>query len=206
MQYYIIFPFLFLFFTKNPKLRVPLTILAAVILYVVADKLFGNWAQPGRLDRLRRASLIIHKFLYFIVGMLLSQVLLKRLSPYYLLFMLVLSVRIIPPISFAVTLVITLFMFTHELKERVPSWLYNAIELSKKMFSGKVGKFGADISYSLYLLHMLYVACNITLLPSALGLGKMTTVIIALILLFAINFTLGYVLYRTLEKAVYTDW
>lgn len=199
MQFYIIFPFLFLFFTRNPKLRVPLTILAAVILYVVADKLFGNWAQPGRLVDFGAPSLIIHKFLYFIVGMLLSQVLLKRLSPYYLLFILVLSVRIIPPISFAVTLLITIFMFTHELKERVPSWLYNAIELSKKIFSGKVGKFGADISYSLYLLHMLLLPA-ILHYTIALGLGKTTTVLIALILFVTINFTLGYVLYRTLEK------
>lgn len=199
MQFYIIFPFLFLFFTRNPKLRVPLTIIASVLFYIAADKLFGNWAKPGKLVDFGAPSLIIHKFLYFIVGMLLSQVLLKRLSPYYLLFILVLSVRFIPPISFAVTLLITVYMFTHELKERVPAWLYNAIEQSKKLFSGKVGKFGADISYSLYLLHMLLLPA-ILHYTIALGLGKGTTVIIALIIFVAINFTLGYVLYRTLEK------
>lgn len=199
MQFYIIFPFLFLYFTRNPKLRVPLTILASVIFYVAADKLFGNWAQQGKLVDFGAPSLIIHKFLYFIIGMLLSQILLKRLSPYYLLFILVISFRFIPLISFMVTVVITVFMFTHELKERVPAWLYNTIEQFKKLFSGKVGKFGADVSYSLYLLHMLLLPA-ILHYTIALGFDKYTTVVIALTLFVVINFALGYVLYRTLEK------
>jgi peptidoglycan/LPS O-acetylase OafA/YrhL len=199
MQFYIIFPFLFLFFTRNPKYRITLTILAAVVLYVAADKLFGNWAQPGRLMDFGAPSLIIHKFLYFIIGMLLSQVLLKRVSPYYLLFILVVSFKFIPHISFLVTMLITIFMFNHELKEKVPGWLYNTIEWGKKAFSGKVGKFGADISYSLYLLHMLLLPA-ILHYTIALGLDKATTAIIALAIFVVLNFVLGYVLYRTLEK------
>jgi peptidoglycan/LPS O-acetylase OafA/YrhL len=199
MQFYIIFPFLFLFLSRNSKLRTTLAIVGALVLFVAAEKLFGNWAQPGKLITFAAPSLIVHKFLYFMIGMLLSQVLLKRTSPYYLMFILIISVRFVPPLSFLVTLLITVFMFNYELKSRVPGWLYNAIELGKKMFSGRVGKFGADISYSLYLLHMLSLPA-ILHFTIAMGLSKTATAIIALLIFVVFNFVVGHLLYKTVEK------
>jgi len=199
IQFYLIFPFLFLFIQRSDQLMTILFL--SVILYIVSFKLFGFWGNGGKIVAFGAPSLISYKLMYFLIGINLAAFKLGNLKIEVLLVNIALVCLVEKSVlSVLVSSVIVLLMTSNEIKPYVPSYLFRLMLKFKEFLSADWGKLGADLSYSFYLIHSPILSVGLYL-AMLLGLeNKVMTAAVGFFIFLTITLTLSWLLFIAVEK------
>lgn len=205
VQFYIIFPLLYLFFFYHKRsnfLRLPFIVLIAGALYILSYKLFGDASlvRRGRIVDLGLPTLVTYQLIYFVTGMIMAKVLINKSGYFHLFFCSFICICLkVDIFTIGILAAILAFMFSEELKESMPGWAYRILIFFKRILGGKAGTMGANLSYSLYLIHSFTLQI-ILFYATKLPVGKTSIVLVAFVAFLVINLLLSYVLYRWVEE------
>lgn len=199
VQFYLLFPWIFLLFNTTKKFF-HLTVIS-IILYVITHKLYGVWEAPGSLGTFGAPSLLSHKMIYFTFGIAMAKYKLDKssINP-VLLILLAISFITVTYISTVVCFILYVLMFTEKHKNIIPDFLYNILKKINCFLSLKVMDFGANISYSLYLIHTLLIPVAFFITISYFDLSKTEIVLWSFSLFLTLTILLSWLLYIYVEK------
>lgn len=147
MQFYFVFPFLFVLFRKVPWLL--LALLAAILAYF-SPRLFGNYLDPGIFSHFGQPSLLTYRLNAFFAGMVIAFWLKGRSmessfnlgkSPYLVLT----AVVCVMPMTKLVILAYVLFILL----------VIGKVPIFTRLFCFQPLRYLGEISYSIYLCHLL---------------------------------------------------
>lgn len=204
MQFYIIFPFLFTwFFTSRISERLLLLIVSSIIISALMPKLFGLYLSNGILAHFGQPSIILYKLPLFIIGILFACVGLKKIHPIYFLLGLCLVMIFQGKLTNLVVLSIAFFMFLDYLKDCMSDKIYLFLLMLRNVLSNRISTFGAEISYSLYLIHMLilpFVLKFIINTADSYGMSKNYIAVVSLVVFIGVTVMVSSILYWTIEK------
>jgi peptidoglycan/LPS O-acetylase OafA/YrhL len=145
MQFYFIFPLLLIVFKK--PLLLPLSIISSG-LCILSPKLFGSYLESGTIAHFGQPSLLFYRLNAFIAGMILAEVLrTDNLSTQDRLLLMLSAIVCVSPLNIYV--IASYFGFALIIMSRVPIVTY--------FFSTRFMKLLGNISYSIYLSHLLLV-------------------------------------------------
>jgi peptidoglycan/LPS O-acetylase OafA/YrhL len=204
MQFYLLFPFIYLLFFRNERVirtrMVPFT-LATILLALMCEKLLGNWHRPGLLLDFGAPSLLFYKLHYFLLGMLLAAFGAGRVKLFHLNVWMLVILPVLEPLTVLIILSIVLLLFSEQIKAYVPAFAAQAIERVKQALSGRTATLGADVSYSLYLIHMILMPGVIRfVIDHSSFSNKIINAVMAGVVFLALNIALSYVLFLAVEK------
>jgi peptidoglycan/LPS O-acetylase OafA/YrhL len=206
MQYYLLFPLLFmvLFSTKKSHKLLFIAIPISALLYTVSVDLLGIYGTPGELAHFVQPSVILYRLSIFLYGMVLAGVVLEKLNPHFLWLIII---CVFPYESTPTTILmglITFFMFLDRLKEQdmLQAKTYKVLVFIRGIFSGRIANFGANISYSLYLTHWIILPFVFSFVLSASGdrFNIYETIFLAFIVYIVTCFLISYLLYKWIEE------
>lgn len=207
MQFYLLFPFIYLLFFRNYRIiksrMVPFT-LATILLALACDKLFGTWNRTGLVLEFGAPSLLFYKLHYFLLGMLLAAFGEGRVKLFHLNVWMLVILPVLEPLTVLIILSIVLLMFSEQIKAYVPGFAGRMIESVKRALSGRAATLGADVSYSLYLIHMILMPGVIRLVITYSPFGKVVNAGVAFALFLMLNVLLSYGLFLYIEKPFIT--
>ncbi len=150
MQFYLIFPALLLLLGKGPWALLVLA-LSAAVLALFAPGLFGSYLTPGSLAHFGQPSLLAYRLNAFLAGMALAFWLRQRRlqAPSRLVNVVTVLAIVICLLPLSKPVILIYGVFAALTFDKIPplNWL-----LSRKPF-----KILGDISYSIYLAHLLVV-------------------------------------------------
>lgn len=202
VQFYWLFPFLFLFLFGNERrmnYRVTFLIVAAVVLERASLKLLGVWDE-GLLMTFQAPSLLVYKLNFFMLGIVMAGVALKKIGKPHLWICVLLTVSFQDFVTSMIIVAMTAMLFSRAGRGYFYPYLHRALSAIKALLSFRIAAFGADISYSLYLSHML-VFPTVVWHTRRLGLdGKTETLAVAFGAFLAVNFLLCYLVFVLVEK------
>ncbi len=198
VQFYILFPFIFLFCNTSKKLIS--LIFISVVLYILTLKLVGIWETPGFLGVFGAPSLLSHKMIYFCLGIVMAKYKLGQCRSYLVhLNLLAICFFTVTYISTIVCIVIYLFMFLDKHKQVYPSKLLNVPIKIKSSLSSGIMSFGANISYSFYMIHSMIIPLSFHLCqPFYKNKDQLTYTSFAVFLI--LTFLLSWITYIAIEK------
>lgn len=193
MQFYLIMPALLLMFG-----RIHIILLAALtaVLAFYAPSLFGNYLTPGSIAHFGQPSFIVYRLNAFMAGLVIAVWLrnrqLKKPSLMVNVYTVLASVICILPLSKPVILGYALFIIL----------VLNRSFILNQLFSLKPLRFLGNISYSVYLSHILIVIPIVYWLVNQhafLALDNTLRFVVAVGLTAPLVIFIGYVLFRTVE-------
>ncbi|SAS42958.1 acyltransferase family protein [Klebsiella pneumoniae] len=199
MQYYAIFPFIMLCIMRFGFIKTSISLmLACIILSMLAPEYFSEFTRP---------SMIAFKLPLFISGMLIYKAAAEKNLIY-------ISVALLAPLSaFAIgylisplRVIIELFiifamamlLFPH----KDDSLLKKTADSLKMLLSIKFSRFLGDVSYSVYLLHLMIVLPIIGMLiqyPTFISLHPMIRFLTAASISMPITYIFSIYLYKHIE-------
>lgn len=94
-------------------------------------------------------------------------------------------------------------MFLDELEMVLPPIVFKILSWFRGLISGKLAGYGADISYSVYLIHTLVISQVLTLviaLSKGFPMSKLAAVALSFALTLCVCAVLGYLIFRLIEK------
>jgi peptidoglycan/LPS O-acetylase OafA/YrhL len=194
MQFYFIFPLLLILVRKIPVLLIAV---AVAVLAFYAPKLWGNYLDPGILSHFGQPSFLPYRLNAFFAGMLAAFWLRQLASTettnrfYKILFPLAACICILP-LSKPVILGFLFFVAIS----------FKKIPVISPLLSLKPLRFLGEISYSIYLCHVLIVYPIVYILiqaPGFLELASIERFAISLLLTFPLVIFSSYILYRFVE-------
>jgi len=200
-QFYWLFPLLFLFLfgkEKNMSLRISIAIVAAVVLERASLKLLGVW-DGGLLMTFHAPSLLTYKLNFFILGIVMAAVALKTIGKAHLWIATVLIVSFQDFVTSLIVVALIALLFSPEGKPYLHPLFHRGLTLAKAALSARPAAIGAELSYSLYLSHML-VFPTVIWYTRQLGLGEAETMMVACAGFMGINLMLSYALFTLVEK------
>lgn len=203
MQFYLVFPILFLIFFRNEALINKTLLLftgASFVIGFLSPKLFGSWESPGMFADFGAPSLLVFKLHFFVLGMIMACVALKRASRFHLGMWILLVLPFQGRWTILVTIGIITLMFSDDVKRMVHPRINAVIYLIKKCLSNKASKVGADISYSLYLTHMIIIPIVVHAVISFTNLSVIQTAAVSLIAFLLINVLVSLLLFKLVEE------
>jgi len=207
MQFYILFPFLYLFFFRSERIvknrMVQFTVLTLLGALAV-QKLFGTWSATGKLIDFQAPSLLPYSMHYFLLGILLAAYNFKKVTRFHLAAWALLVLPFIGPLTAVTILIIVILLFSEQIKTYVHPSVSFVIEAIKQPLSGKVATFGADVSYSLYLIHMILMPGIIRMVITYSPLGKVANALLAVSIFLVANLIISYLLFLFIEKPFIT--
>ena len=196
MQFYLIFPLLLLVLGGGSWALLALAVGAAILAWF-APGLFGSYLTPGSLMHFGQPSMLAYRLNAFLAGMVLAFWLQKKRSQAPSRFVNVVTVLAIAicllPLSKPVILIY--LVFAALIFEKIPplNWL-----LGRKPF-----KILGDMSYSIYLAHLLVVIPGVYwLLQSSafIGLSPIAKFACAVGLTCPVVLVASYVLHQWIEQ------
>jgi peptidoglycan/LPS O-acetylase OafA/YrhL len=205
VQFYVIFPLLYLLFFYNKRsnfLKLPMIVLIAGALYILSYKLFGDASlvRKARIVDLGLPTLVTYQLIYFVTGMIMAKVLINKSGYFHLFFCSFICICLkVDIFTIGILAAILAFMFSEELKDNMPGWAYRILIFFKQLLGGKAGTMGANLSYSLYLIHSFTLQI-ILFYATKLPAGKPLIVLTAFVAFLVINLLLSYVLFRWVEE------
>lgn len=193
MQFYVVFPLLFAaFFIRNrPALLLGFTA-GAVILSEFLLRFYLN-GQP---------AMLLFKLPLFLFGMLAAAAGMKKIGWRSFL---IGSLMIIPfqaKFTILVIAILMAFLFFEGYRNRLGK-LALPIQGIRKLLSSRAAAWGADISYSLYLIHLIVLPFLLQFFMSrsaAWGMDKMETAGVTLLVFLPLCFGISYLLHIVVEK------
>lgn len=207
MQYYVLFPFLYLLFFKNERIiknRMVQFIVLSLLAALAVQKLLGTWGGPGKLMDFQAPSLLPYSLHYFLLGMLLAAYNFKRVNRFHLAVWGLIVLPFLGPLTVVTILSIVILLFSDQIKMYAHPAISFVIEKIKQLLSGKVAAFGADVSYSLYLIHMILMPGIIRMVITFSPLGKVANALLAVIIFLVANLAISYLLFLFIEKPFIT--
>jgi peptidoglycan/LPS O-acetylase OafA/YrhL len=190
MQFYVLFPLLFVFlFVKGGPSRIVPFVVISLLLSIVALRLL-----PAPVP-----AMLLYKLPLFLLGMLIASAAMGKSSwiSYFAAHLLVVPFQ--DKWTVLLIFVINVFLLLERLKGHLPKNIYVLIWKVRELLSGRVAKVGADLSYALYLVHMITLPFIIWLIVD-LGFSKGITWVISLAAIILINLVLAWLLYHSIEK------
>jgi peptidoglycan/LPS O-acetylase OafA/YrhL len=192
MQFYVLFPILFaLLFRNKSRIMIFSVTVSAVIMSYVTLKFYTHWYDMP--------ALLIFKFPIFLLGMLMAAACLNKMkwSYFYVAALLILPFE--SKMTILAALAIMLFLFLDKLKGHMNPVVFRVISFFRSILSGKAAKLGADISYSLYLFHMILMPFVIKFYIN-LGLSKYQTLSLSFVTFIVLSTLISYAGYVVIEK------
>ena len=194
MQFYFVFPLLLILIRKIPIL---LLAIAAAVLAFYAPRLWGNYLDPGLLSHFGQPSFLPYRLNAFFAGMIFALWLRQRASaqPLNRIYKTILPLAAcicILPLSKPVILGYVFFVAIS----------FKKIPLISSLLSLKPLRFLGDISYSIYLCHILIVYPVVYVLlqaPGFLELSSLARFSLSLLLTLPLVIFSAYLLYRFVE-------
>ncbi|WP_256759001.1 acyltransferase [Cohnella sp. WQ 127256] len=206
MQFYMIFPFLFLFLFKSEWLvnsRISFLLILSVLLERVSLKAMGVWDE-GMFLTFGSPSLITYKLNFFILGVIMASVALNKMSKWHLGIALLLIVSFQDFVTSLIIIMLVGLLFSNEGKAYIHPSIHKLIAAGKSMLSIRLATFGADVSYSLYLSHMILFPAIVAYFIQLHLESKSLTIMLAFTVFMMINILLSYLLYLCIEKPMIT--
>ncbi|MBT2722326.1 acyltransferase [Bacillus sp. ISL-46] len=202
MQFYFLFPFIFLLLFRKNKLSNIMFILLTIgslAASIVIPKLLGTWDVPGSLANLEAPAILPYKLHFFVLGMIMASVVLKKLDWKHLIFWLIITIPFQGLFTKATVVFIVFFMFSPTYEKFLPKIVMNIINFFKSLLSNKLSQFGADVSYSLYLIHMIILPYAVKLAISIVSGNKLIAAVVSLTIFITLNLLISYLLFKVLE-------
>lgn len=200
MQYYLLFPFMMLL-----VMRLGLGISAALLMI---GCLAARWLLPDYFEAFPMPSMILIKLPLFIAGMLVSQAVRTR-KIYFLALALLAPViawqmRIaVNPLRLICECVLIVGLASLLWNHQKTTLLSTLVRLPKRWFTYPVSQFLGDVSYSVYLLHLMIVIPTVGLLVHYTAFASLPGVVrffaVAAVSL-PITYLIALVLYHRVEK------
>lgn len=200
MQYYALFPFIMMLVLGIGFIR---TCLAVIVMCVMAAFIF-----PGYFAAFPMPSMILFKLPLFISGMLLYKAVAENSKIYVMVALLsplaaFLMGYFTSPIRMIIEIMIILGMSTLLMPHSEKSPLKGIVFLGRKLLSARFSQFLGDVSYSVYLLHLMIVIPVIGILVKYNGFidlaSPLRSLLVAVISL-PIIYMLSLGLYQYIEK------
>lgn len=194
MQYYLIFPILFFLFKKRCILSLSLIV---CMLSLVTPRLFGEYSIPGYFAHFGQPSLILYRANAFVAGMVLAAIWQPRErqtgeSIFFKSVPWISALLCVAPLS---KLVIVGYAFLSLI-------VFFKIPIITTLLSSRAMRFLGEISYSIYLIHMLVIIyITFGLINSAVfvGLPSGAQFFVGLIFVAPVTVLLSYAAYRLVE-------
>lgn len=187
MQFYLVFPLLFLLYKRSFVIFFSISILGMFIIWWVSTKLGLIFPMPSYLPV---------KFHNFAAGMALAYLLLNKENKSRSYYFIILITIVALAVGNGSPYVILLFIF---------SWWWICIQSSslsfnllRKIFAHKSSKYLAEMSYSVYIFHLILMPPFFALV---LQNGKMGTLawVLWTVGLLVLTMTVSQVIYKTIE-------
>ena len=206
MQFYFLFPFLFLAVFSSPsvlKKWLFITLVCSGVVAVLSPPVFDAITSRNGLVKFVLPSILPYVMPFFLLGMIAAGVKLRKIHPIFL----AVAFFVVLPFQWRVTNIVIasffLLLFLDELEAFIPSYFYRIINSVRSALSGRLATFGADISYSMYLIHTLIIGGSIQfvirIMPSLQG-SKAAIAVAGLVITLVISIVLGYLIFRFIEK------
>lgn len=195
MQFYFMFPFLLVLFRKVPWILIAL--FAAILAYF-SPRLFGNYLDAGFLTHFGQPSLIAYRLNAFLAGMVVAYWLKERrggnaIKPSRQLYLGMTAIVCILPMTKLVILLFVLFALLAA--GRAP--------ILTRLFSIKPLRYLGEISYSIYLCHLLILTPTIYWLithTSFVSFSPMLRFVVAVLVTCPLVILTSSLLYWFIEK------
>jgi len=196
MQFYLVLPLLIVLFARVPVILITT---AAAILAIGAPTWFGNYLEAGSVAHFGQPSVLAYRLNAFVAGMLIGCVLKHRTEQSTVFFgrhniyLIVCAAICVAPLSKPV--ILGFFCLAALAIWRIP--LVTAILSFKSL--RQLG----DISYSVYLSHLLVVIPMVYWLIQNAGFMAQSTVwrfVLAVVVTAPIIFIISYLLNKTIEQ------
>ncbi len=104
------------------------------------------------------------------------------------------------PLTVVTILCIITLLFANQIKPYAHPGIGVMLDKIRQGLSGKLGAFGADVSYSLYLIHMIVMPGVIRMVITYSPLGRVANACIAVTVFLAANLLISYALFLWVEK------
>jgi peptidoglycan/LPS O-acetylase OafA/YrhL len=200
MQYYALFPFIMLFIMWLGFIRATIVLIA---LCCITSLLI-----PGYFNQFPMPSMILFKLPLFISGMLIYQATRENKKIYILIAMLSPLAALImgyftSPIRMVIEELIILGMATLLMQHNNQSVLGKIVSFTRKLLSTPLSQFLGDVSYSVYLLHLMIVIPTIGLLvkyPAFVHLASPVRLIIVILISLPLTYIIAMNLFKYIEK------
>ncbi|MEL0553723.1 acyltransferase [Raoultella lignicola] len=200
MQYYFLFPFIMLLISALgfKRISIALIVLCAVAAYV-APEYFSKFPMP---------SMILFKLPLFISGMLIYRAVSENKTVYVLVAMLAPFAALATgyfssPIRMVIEELLILGMATLLIQHSSKSKLKGLVTFAKKLLSIRVSQFLGDVSYSVYLLHLMIVIPVTGLLIQHTGFENLASLyrfFIVTLIVLPTTYIAASLLYKFVEK------
>lgn len=194
MQYYLVFPLLLVLFRRLPMI---VLVVPAAVMAWLAPGLFGNYLDPGTIAHFGQPSLLAYRLNAFMAGMVVA-FWLRELNagsitrPWRRVYLGVAAAICVAPLTKLVILAYGVFVLLAA--GNIP-WL-------NRLFSLRPLRFLGDISYSIYLCHLLIVAPVVYFLIVSTPLQAMQPLhrfVLSLLITAPLVIVVSLYLYRAVE-------
>jgi peptidoglycan/LPS O-acetylase OafA/YrhL len=203
MQFYALFPFIFLLLFRSQsatKNRLTVFLLCCLVAAIVSPALVNKLTSYYHAPTFTLPSILTYALPFFLLGIVSAAVKVGKISPLYLAVSLLTIIPFQSKVTAAVVGVFVLLLFSDEIGQILPHALHGFIDRVKSSLSGSFAKLGADISYSLYLIHTMIIGFSIQgalrLMPDA---SKFEIAILGLFVTIIICFVISYLAFRFIE-------
>lgn len=199
MQYYLVFPFLMIAALKLGRL-------AGIALLVGAMALAGTWLERNAFV-VGAYSMLPMKFHLFAAGMLMAMTLRANARWKWLLIMAAIAVIFVPlgggrsAMHRGIKIGIVLGFLALLYKDRLPALMQWPVGILDKVFSNPLSRWIGDVSYGVYLIHLLVMlpVCG-WLAMSFPDMAPLPRLLTSLSLTCLLTYGLAWLCYRFIEQ------
>jgi peptidoglycan/LPS O-acetylase OafA/YrhL len=205
-QFYLFFPFIYWFFFKDKKViyrKLVFFLIASILVSIIFPKIFGYYGTGGILSNFSQPSVLFYKLPLFLLGMLMAGVILNRIPVFYLAMSLIILLPLQGETTSCIIVFILICLFSERLRPYIGQNVYKIISFAKEILSNKISKLGADISYTLYLIHTILIPPVVSLCIDKLviyNINNYTIAIFSFLIFLIASIVLSYFTFIFIER------